>query len=131
MLPMLRSSTALVMSSALHAAALLLTAAGCCCLPCLPAGRCFAACSYVELGCVVVGAIEEPPLSVVRVLRADLVRQARLYDAPVWSGTSSDNMYWQCSIWQVDNPCSTFVAVRGSNGAPGQPSTRQALAPTY
>lgn len=88
-------------------------------------------CRYVELGCVVVGAIEEPPLSVARVMRADLVRAARLYDAPVWSGTSSDNMYWQCSIWQVDNPCSTFVAVRGSNGADGRPSARQALTPAY
>lgn len=88
-------------------------------------------CSYVELGHVVVGAIEEPPLSVVRVLRRDLAKSAQLFDAPVWSGTSSDNMYWQCSIWQVDNPCKTFVAVRGSNDVGGRPSPQQCLEPRY
>jgi len=82
---------------------------------------------YVELGYVVVPAIEEPPVSIVRCMRANLVCPARLYDSPVWSDTSSDNMYWQCNIWQVDNPCSTFVAVKSSN----KPSPRQALAPTY
>lgn len=79
---------------------------------------------------MVMAAIEEPPPSVVRVMRADLARPGRLYDAPVWTGTSSDNMYWTASIWQVDNPCSTFVAVRG-NTADAQPSPRQALAPGY
>lgn len=80
---------------------------------------------YMELGCVVVSAIEEPPAAVVRVMRNDLVKSGRMYDCPVWSDASSDNMYWQCSVWQVDNPCCTFVAVKGT----GKPSARQALSP--
>lgn len=93
------------------------------------------ACRYVELGHVVVPAIEEPPLNIVRVMRADLVESSRPYHAPVWSGSSSDNMYWQCDVWQVDNTCSTFVAVRhdGSSGggSPMAPDPSQARAPRY
>jgi hypothetical protein len=82
---------------------------------------------YVEAGFVVVPAIDEPPQGVVRVMRADLLKPARLYDYPVWSGASSDNVYWQCSMWQVDNPCSTFVAVKGNDN----PHPRQAVSPIY
>lgn len=82
---------------------------------------------YMEAGFVVVPAIDEPPQGAVRVMRADLLKPARLYDYPVWSGASSDNVYWQCSMWQVDNPCSTFVAVKGND----KPHPRQAVSPTY
>lgn len=82
---------------------------------------------------MVVPAIEEPPLNIVRVMRTDLVAPSRPYHAPVWSGTSSDNMYWQCDVWQVDNTCSTFVAVRhdGSGGGSTAPDPSQARAPRY
>ncbi len=53
-------------------------------------------------------------------MRSDLVRQSRFYDAPVWQGTSADNMYWQCSLWQVDNAASTFVASKSGNPPPRQ-----------
>jgi vacuolar protein sorting-associated protein 13A/C len=72
-----------------------------------------------------VPALEEPPISVVGCLRKDLVRPARFYDAPVWQDTSSDNMYWQCALWQVDNACNTFIPVKSR----GSPHPRQALAP--
>ena len=39
--------------------------------------------------------MEEPPLSLVRCLRRDLVEQATTYDAPLWSGASSDNQFWR------------------------------------
>jgi hypothetical protein len=77
------------------------------------------------VGYVVVPAIDEPQPGVVRVMRSDLLRPTRFYDAPVWSGTSADNMYWQCSIWQVDNAACTFVAVKTA----GRPHPKQALAP--
>lgn len=93
-------------------------------LHCVPA----AVCRYMEAGFVVVPAIEEPPVSVVRCMRADLLQQARLYDHPVWSDTSSDNPYWQCSVWQVDNACSTFVAVKSNSS---KPHPRQAVSPSY
>lgn len=82
---------------------------------------------YLEVGYVAVPAIEEPPLSIVRCMRSDLLKQGRMYDYPVWSDTSSDNMYWQCSIWQVDNSCSTFVAVKSTN----KPHPNMARAPLY
>jgi vacuolar protein sorting-associated protein 13A/C len=82
---------------------------------------------YMEIGYVVVPAIEEPPLGIVRCMRSDLVKQARLFDYPVWSDTSSDNMYWLCSIWQVDNSCSTFVAAKSTN----KPHQHTARAPSY
>jgi hypothetical protein len=50
---------------------------------------------------VVVPAIDEPDPDVVRVVRSDLLRPSRFYDAPVWTGTSADNMYWTCSVWQA------------------------------
>eukprot|EP00879_Flechtneria_rotunda_P005415 GHRR01005707.1.p1 GENE.GHRR01005707.1~~GHRR01005707.1.p1 ORF type:complete len:1494 (+),score=564.87 GHRR01005707.1:1093-5574(+) len=82
---------------------------------------------YLEVGHVVIPAIEEPPVEVVRCMRVDLLKPATLYDYPVWSDVSSDNTYWQCSIWQVDNPCCSFVAVKGTS----KPHQRQAVAPTY
>eukprot|EP00878_Enallax_costatus_P013777 GHUV01014408.1.p1 GENE.GHUV01014408.1~~GHUV01014408.1.p1 ORF type:complete len:898 (+),score=328.70 GHUV01014408.1:398-3091(+) len=82
---------------------------------------------YMEVGYVAVPAIEEPPLGIVRCMRSDLLKQGRIYDYPVWSDTSSDNMYWQCSIWQVDNACSTFVAVKSTN----KPHPHMARAPLY
>lgn len=88
---------------------------------------------YVELGHVVVPAIEEPPLSIVRVMRADLVKPAKTFDSPVWSAASSDNMYWQCDIWQVDNvdSCSTFLAVRHDGNGSARPDANQARMPRY
>lgn len=81
---------------------------------------------------MVVPAIEEPPLNTVRVMRADLVTGSKLYNSPVWSGTSSDNMYWQCDVWQVDNDCSTFVAVRhDGSGSSARPDPSQARRPRY
>jgi vacuolar protein sorting-associated protein 13A/C len=93
----------------------------------------FCCCRYVELGHVVVPAIEEPPLNIVRVMRADLVAPGKLYHAPVWSASSSDNLYWQCDIWQVDNACSTFVAVRhdGSGNGVSRPDPSLAGVPRY
>ena len=82
---------------------------------------------YAEVGHVVVPAIEEPPPGAARCVRADLLRHARLYDAPVWQGASADNAYWRCAIWQVDNQCGTFVAVKTA----GRPHPRQALAPKF
>lgn len=70
---------------------------------------------YHELGYVVVPDIKEPLTSVVRCMRSDLLRPSRFYDAPVWHDTSADNMYWQCSIWQVNRErggwryCSMFA----------------------
>lgn len=55
-------------------------------------------------------AIEEPPLSLVRCMRADLVAPTKLYEAPLWQGASSDNQFWLCSLWRVDSPASTFLA---------------------
>jgi hypothetical protein len=80
---------------------------------------------YAELGHVAVPAVDEPPPGCVCVMRSDLLRHARFYDAPVWQGTSADNMYWQCSVWQVDNPAATFVAVKTA----GRPHPKQALTP--
>lgn len=86
---------------------------------------------YIELGHVVVPAIEEPPLNIVRVMRADLVKGSHMYNAPVWSGTSSDNMYWQADVWQVDSSCSTFVAVRHDGSGSVRPDPSQAREPRY
>jgi len=82
---------------------------------------------------VVVPAIEEPPLSVVRVMRADLAQQTRVFSGPLWSGTSSDNMYWQCDLWQVDNldSCSTFIAVRHNGTSSTRPDPDKARKPLY
>lgn len=88
-------------------------------------------CRYLELGHVVMPAIEEPPLNIVRVMRADLVTPSKLYHAPVWSGTSSDNMYWQCDLWQVDNSCSTFVATRHDGSGSARPDPSQARQARY
>jgi hypothetical protein len=65
--------------------------------PCT-AGPC---CRYRALGCVVVPAIEEPSAGVAACMRADLLRPSRFYDAPVWHGTSADNEYWNCFLYQV------------------------------
>eukprot|EP00798_Chlamydomonas_sp_ICE-L_P025166 gene25166-10797_t len=67
---------------------------------------------YCELGCVAWPDIEEPPLDLVRCMRRDLVTEALTYDAPIWSGASSDNSYWRCSIWEVDNHAGTFLATK-------------------
>lgn len=56
---------------------------------------------------MVVPAIDEPQPGVVRCMRSDLLKATRFYDAPVWQGTSADNMYWQCSIWQVGGRTTT------------------------
>lgn len=76
---------------------------------------------------MVVPAIEEPAPAAAACMRADLLRPTRFYDAPVWQGTSADNMYWQCAIWQVDNAACTFVAVKTA----GRPHPKQAVSPKY
>jgi hypothetical protein len=43
------------------------------------------------------------------------------------SDKSSDNAFWHCHIWQVDNPCATFVAGRDLSAPP----VDRALAPIY
>jgi hypothetical protein len=81
---------------------------------------------------VAVAAIDEPALDAVRCVRADLARQARFYDAPVWCSASADNAYWQVSAWQVaDSPAATFVAVKAGGAGSGAPPARLAVSPTY
>lgn len=77
--------------------------------------------------CVVVPAIDEPSPQVVRCMRRDLLQPASFFDSPVWSDSSSDNMFWHCHVWQVDNPCSTFIAGRDDH----QPATDRAVSPIY
>ncbi len=79
---------------------------------------------YVDVGCVAWPAIEEPPLGLVRCLRSDLAAPGRVYDSAVWAGASSDNPYWRASVWPVDHPAGTFVAVKGE-GRPGASAVRE------
>ncbi len=58
-------------------------------------------------------------------MRKDLVTPAACHDSPLWAQASSDNAYWRASVWCVDNPCLTFVAVKNEH------RPRVAWAPIY
>uniref|UniRef100_A0A7S3R138 Vacuolar protein sorting-associated protein 13 VPS13 adaptor binding domain-containing protein n=1 Tax=Dunaliella tertiolecta TaxID=3047 RepID=A0A7S3R138_DUNTE len=76
---------------------------------------------YTEVGCVAWPEMEEPPISLVRCVRSDLAATARVYEAPLWQGISSDNQFWVGSIWLVDSPLSTFLANKSSSRPPAMP----------
>lgn len=84
---------------------------------------------YLEVGHVVVPALEEPMPNAVRCIRADLVTQAQVFDFPIFSlrDTSPNGTLWQCSFWQVDNPAQTFMTVKALQ----KPSPDAGRAPTY
>lgn len=42
----------------------------------------------------------------------DCIKSARCWDSPTWQGSSSDDMAWPLSCWQVDTPAGFFVARR-------------------
>ncbi|KAF5830551.1 hypothetical protein DUNSADRAFT_14358 [Dunaliella salina] len=76
---------------------------------------------YTEVGCVAWPEMEEPPISLVRCIRSDLAAPAKVYEAPLWQGVSSDNQFWVGSIWLVDSHLSTFLANKSSSRPPAMP----------
>eukprot|EP00983_Pelagomonas_calceolata_P100132 1158533-Pelagomonas_calceolata.AAC.1 len=77
--------------------------------------------THTQVGCVAWPEMEEPPISLVRCVRSDLAATARVYEAPLWQGISSDNQFWVGSIWLVDSPLSTFLANKSSSRPPAMP----------
>lgn len=67
-----------------------------------------------QLGCVAWPDAEEPPLGLVRCMRRDLVTPSRVLEPPLWSGASSENQFWRCTLWSIDNPAHTFLAVKAT-----------------
>lgn len=41
-----------------------------------------------------------------------LIKPARCWSSPTWTATSSDEMAWRLSCWQLDVPACTFWAAR-------------------
>ena len=70
---------------------------------------------YVEVGCVAWPDMEEPPLSLVRCVRKDLVMAAETYETCAWSGASADNQWWRCTLWPIDNAAQTFLASKNDH----------------
>ena len=79
------------------------------------------------MGCVAWPDAEEPPLTLVRCMRRDLVTSASMHASPLWSGASSDNQFWRCSLWPVDNPAQTFLASKSDQ----RPLAQLARTPVY
>lgn len=42
----------------------------------------------------------------------DLVKRSRCWNSPTWQCSSSDDMQWRISCWQVDAESGIFCAVR-------------------
>ncbi|KAK9819963.1 hypothetical protein WJX72_004515 [[Myrmecia] bisecta] len=82
---------------------------------------------YCALGTVVVGGPEQPSLEEVVCVRQDLTKPTAAFDSPIWAfdpGYMQGGLNLQrqrsyspegtrVSLWQVDNPAGTFIAVRG------------------
>jgi vacuolar protein sorting-associated protein 13A/C len=83
--------------------------------------------SLMQMGCVAWPDMEEPPLGLVRCLRRDLITPAAMTETALWSGASSDNQYWRCSIWPVQNPARTFLAAKSDS----RPAPQLARTPVY
>jgi vacuolar protein sorting-associated protein 13A/C len=80
----------------------------------------------LQIGHVAWPEMEEPPTSLVRCMRSDLVAPAKVFEAPLWSGASADNQFWVASIWLVDSPLSNFMANKSASRPPAGPKV-----PTY
>ena len=71
--------------------------------------------------------MEEPPLGLVRCVRRDLLCPSSTFQSPLWAGSSSDNQFWRCSLWPVDNAAHTFLAAKSEQ----RPQQNLARAPVY
>lgn len=77
---------------------------------------------HTQIGCVAWPGMAEPPPSLVRCVRADLVGPVKVHNAPLWQGVSSDNKFWAASLWLMDTPLSTFLASKNAmRPPPGMP----------
>ena len=75
------------------------------------------------LGTIIVSGVDQPDPSDVLCVRADHTSPSRLFDSAIWRHEPNSLQglqrlkshhveTWRCSFWQVNNECSTFIAVR-------------------
>eukprot|EP00892_Ulva_mutabilis_P007576 jgi/Ulvmu1/5190/UM021_0207.1 len=67
---------------------------------------------YHAVGCVASKGLSPPPNSAMACIRKDLIAEADCWNAPTWRCSSTDEMGWRISCWNIDSPSGTFWAMR-------------------